>query len=90
MLDEWIRVGEHERIRSSLQGIDGIGEYCLNHMLVLLGIYTRIPVDTEVLRYLRNVYHDGKPVAPAVATERFSRYSEFAYLAYKFSRILKK
>ena len=86
-LDEWAAAGDWDRIRASLAAIRGIGPYSVNHMLVLLGWYGDIPVDSEVLKYLRESHFHGKPVSTAQAVEPYERYGRFRFLAYKFSRM---
>ncbi len=85
-LDRWIDDGDVERARAALTAIKGIGEYCVNHILVLLGVYDRLPVDSVVIRHLRDTYHGGRAVPAAKAVKRFNAYGEYAFLAYKFGR----
>lgn len=85
-LDVWIAEGDVERARAMLGQIKGIGNYCMNHIMVLLGIYDRLPVDSIVIKHLRNTYHDGKPIPAAAAVERFKEFGAYAFLAYKFGR----
>ena len=64
-----------------------VGPYCVTHMLVLLGSYSDIPVDSEVLKYLRRTHFDGKAVKPAEAVRPYDRYGSFRFLAFKFARM---
>ena len=86
-LDSWAEAGEFDRIRTALLQIPGVGSYCADHMLVLLGCYEHIPVDSEVLRYLRGTHFRGEPVSAQRAVSPYERYGRWRYLAYKFSRI---
>ena len=86
-LDSWAEVGEFDRIRVALLRIPGVGPYCANHMLVLLGCYEHIPVDSEVLRYLRDTHFRGEPVSAQKAVRPYDRYGSWRYLAYKFGRM---
>jgi 3-methyladenine DNA glycosylase/8-oxoguanine DNA glycosylase len=89
-LDEWAVAGNYDQIRQSLQPIWGIGPYSLNHMLVLLGWYGDIPVDSEVLRYLRAVHFGGREVSRTKAIEPYDRYGQHKYLAFKFRRMARR
>jgi 3-methyladenine DNA glycosylase/8-oxoguanine DNA glycosylase len=73
-LDSWAEAGEFDRIQAELLRIPGVGPYCVNHMLVLLGCYEHIPVDSEVLRYLRNAHFQGRQVSAQEAVAPYERY----------------
>jgi 3-methyladenine DNA glycosylase/8-oxoguanine DNA glycosylase len=89
-LDDWARQGDFERIRIELGAVWGIGPYALNHILVLLGDYSAIPVDGEVLRYLRETHFAGTPVSAKEAVTPYEPFGQFRFLAYKFSRMAKR
>ena len=76
-----------DRVRKALAGIKGVGPYCVSHMIVLLGDYSEIPVDSEVLKYLRKTHFRGKAVSPAKATRPYEKYGSFRFLAFKFARM---
>ena len=86
-LDTWAAKGEFNRIRKALGQINGMGSYCVNHILVLLGAYSDIPVDSDVLKYLRKQHFAGKPVSPEEAVMPYDKYGRFRFLAYKFMRM---
>ena len=86
-LDAWATAGDFERVREALGAIRGVGPYCISHMLVLLGAYSEIPVDSEVLKYLRHTHFDGEAVEPPEATKPYDKYGSFRFLAFKFSRM---
>ncbi len=89
-IEEWAREGDYSRIRESLGGIWGIGEYSINHILVLLGDFSQIPVDSEVLQYLRQAHFGGAPVDGKAAVVPFQRFGKYQYIAYKFGRIARR
>ena len=89
-LDRWGAAGDFDRIREALGSVRGVGPYSVNHMLVLLGWYGDIPVDSEVLRYLRNADFEGRAVPVRHAVERFERYGRWKFLAYKFERMARR
>ena len=86
-LDEWAARGEYEQVRAALRAVRGVGPYSINHMLVLLGWYGDIPVDSEVLRYLRQTHFSGAPASPDEAVQPYERYGRYRFLAYKFGRM---
>jgi hypothetical protein len=56
-------------------------------MLVLLGSYERIPVDSEVLKYLRQTHFGGEHVSAKEAVKPYDSYGKYRFLAYKFGRM---
>jgi len=86
-LDQWASSGQWSHIRAQLADVWGLGKYAISHILVLLGDYAEIPVDSEVLRYLQATHFGGRDVRPKEAIEPYSKYGQYSYLAYKFSRI---
>jgi len=89
-IDEWARAGDYLRIRESLGRIWGIGDYSINHILVLLGDFSQIPVDSEVLQYLRQAHFGGAQVDGKAAVLPFQRFGKYQYIAYKFGRIARR
>ena len=89
-LDQWAAASDWERTRSSLAAIRGVGPYSINHMLVLLGWYGDIPVDSEVLKHLRKTHFDGQPVAAEKAVQPYERYGQYRFLAYKCHRMARR
>ena len=89
-LDELARAGEYQEIKDFLKRINGVGPYSVNHMLVLLGYYGEIPVDSEVLKYVSKTHFRGKPISPKQAIAPYDRYGEFRFLAYKFLRMAQR
>ena len=86
-VDDWAHEGDFARVRQALGEIKGFGPYSINHVLVLLGAYDGIPVDSEVLTYLRRIHFDGREVGAAEAVQPYDRYGRFRFLAFKFGRM---
>jgi 3-methyladenine DNA glycosylase/8-oxoguanine DNA glycosylase len=86
-LDEWAAGGQFDLAREKLKSIWGIGQYSVNHILILLGDYRHIPVDSEVLRYLRKTHFGSRNVTENQAVSPYSRFGNYRYLAFKFGRI---
>lgn len=89
-IDEWTRARDFQRIRACLRHIWGIGDYCVNHILVLLGDFSQIPVDSEVLHYLRQSHFKGALVDGKEAVQPYQRFGQYQYIAYKFGRIARR
>jgi len=85
-LDQWAAEGDFDQIRQALTPVWGIGPYALNHILVLLGCYDEIPVDSLAIRFLRDTHFGGKAVSPQEAVRPYERYGKYRFLAYQFSR----
>ena len=88
--DKWAGEGNFDRIRNVLNNIKGVGEYSTNHMLVLLGDYSNIPIDSEVLKYLREVHFKGLEISPKESIKYFKDYGDYKFLAYKYERMARK
>lgn len=89
-LDEWAAAGQFERVRETLGAVWGVGPYALSHMLVMLGDYSTIPVDCEVLRYLQAAHFNGRQVSAAEAVRPYEPFGRWRYLAFKFGRMARK
>jgi 3-methyladenine DNA glycosylase/8-oxoguanine DNA glycosylase len=89
-LDDWAAAGDFQRIRAALGDIWGIGPYALGHMLVLLGDYSCIPVDSEVIKYLRKTHFEGREVSAKEAVTPYERYGPLRFLAFKFGRMARR
>ncbi|MCX7012031.1 MAG: hypothetical protein NTW86_05610 [Candidatus Sumerlaeota bacterium] len=89
-LDQWVKAGDFETIKGFLRGIHGVGPYSVNHMLVLLGYYGEIPVDSEVLKYIAKIHFQNQRITSREAAVPYAEYGEFRFLAYKFLRMARR
>lgn len=66
-------------------GWRGFGPYAAAHLLVQLGHYGRLPIDSEV----RAFHAEGRKRAPSDAAIRklYAPYGDYAFLAYKLRRV---
>jgi len=69
-----------ERYRR-LRQIKGVGDYAASHLCMLLGDYSRLAVDTEMLRLLKQRYPRRK-LTPAAIRAHYSAWQPYQYLAY--------
>lgn len=71
-------------LRKRLLGIKGIGGYAAAVLLMLLGRYDAIPVDTWALKMVSNEWRAGQPVTAADVEAAFAGWGEYRGLAYWF------
>jgi 3-methyladenine DNA glycosylase/8-oxoguanine DNA glycosylase len=71
-------------LRKRLLAIKGIGAYATANLLMLLGRYDFIPVDSWALKMVSSEFHDGQPVGPAEVEAAFERWGPWKGLAYWF------
>jgi 3-methyladenine DNA glycosylase/8-oxoguanine DNA glycosylase len=68
-----------------LSQVKGLGPYCANHIAILLGEYSQIPVDSEVRSYCREV---GLSYKEETILKHYSRWHPFEFLAFRMERRL--
>jgi 3-methyladenine DNA glycosylase/8-oxoguanine DNA glycosylase len=71
-------------LRKQLLAIKGVGEYAAANLLMLLGRYDFLPVDSWALKMVSREWHDGQPVGRAEVEAAFARWGEWKGLAYWF------
>jgi 3-methyladenine DNA glycosylase/8-oxoguanine DNA glycosylase len=71
-------------LQQSLLAIRGIGPYAAANLLMILGRYHFIPVDSWALKLVSQEWHSGQPVTPADVEAAFERWGEWKGLAYWF------
>lgn len=71
-----------ERYRM-LRCIRGVGDYAAGHLLMLLGRYERLAIDTELLRHLRQRY-PRRRWTPALIRAHYAKWHPYQFLAYWF------
>ena len=67
-----------------LLAIKGVGEYAMANLLMLLGRYDFIPVDSWARTVVSHEWHGGEPVGRAEVEAAFERWGEWQGLAYWF------
>lgn len=87
-LDAWSCEQDVACLRASLLGVVGLGSYSANHMLMLLGHYAFVPCDSEVCSYLGFPPKTQAAVLERTVQKRYRRWGKYAFLAYKFERVL--
>ena len=71
-------------LRKRLLAIKGIGAYATANLLMLLGRYDFIPVDSWAFKMVSSEFHGGEPVGPAEVEAAFQRWGPWKGLVYWF------
>jgi 3-methyladenine DNA glycosylase/8-oxoguanine DNA glycosylase len=73
-----------EELRARLLEIDGVGAYSAANMLIMLGRYDFIPVDSWARRLVSHEWHGGEPVRSVEVEAAFERWGSWKGLVYWF------
>lgn len=71
-----------EDLHKQLLKIKGVGKYAAANLLMLLGRYDFIPVDSWALKMVSTEYHAGGPVTAVDVYSAFERFGKWAGLAF--------
>jgi 3-methyladenine DNA glycosylase/8-oxoguanine DNA glycosylase len=71
-------------LRKRLLAIKGVGGYAAANLLMILGRYDFIPVDSWAFKMVSNEWHAGQPVGPAEVEAAFERWGPWKGLVYWF------
>ncbi len=71
-------------LRKELIKIKGVGSYAAANLLVLLGRYDYLPVDSWAFKMVSKEWFGGEPVGPKEVDAAFARWGEWKGLAYWF------
>jgi len=72
------------QLRQRLLAIKGVGAYAAANLLMLLGRYDFVPVDSWALKMVSHEWHDGQPVGQADVEAAFEHWGAWKGLAYWF------
>jgi len=73
-----------DEVRARLLEIDGVGAYSAANLLIMLGRYDFIPVDTWARKLVSHEWHNGEPVRSLEVEAAFERWGKWKGLAYWF------
>ena len=71
-------------LRKQLLAIKGVGDYAAANLLVLLGRYDFVPVDSWAVKVVSHEWYDGQPIGRAEVEAAFEPWGAFKGLAYWF------
>ena len=72
------------QLRQRLLAIKGVGDYAAANLLMLLGRYDFVPVDSWAVKMVSHEWYGGEPVGRAEVEAAFERWGEWKGLAYWF------
>jgi 3-methyladenine DNA glycosylase/8-oxoguanine DNA glycosylase len=72
------------QLRKQLLAIKGVGEYAAANLLMLLGHYDYVPVDSWALKMVSHEWYGGEPIGRAEVEAAFEHWGEWKGLAYWF------
>jgi len=73
----------HE-LRAQLLAIKGVGGYAAANLLMLLGRYDYLPVDSWAIKVVSHEWYEGQPIGPSQVEAAFEPWGEWKGLAYWF------
>lgn len=71
-------------LKKRLMSIKGIGAYAVANLLMILGHYDHIPIDSWALKVVSHEWHDGQPIAPQDVSAAFAHWGAWQGLAFWF------
>lgn len=74
-------------LRKKLRSIKGVGEYATNNLLMLLGHYGELALDSEMRAFVRQRYFDGHQPTDREILSIYDHWQEWKYLTYWFDLI---
>jgi 3-methyladenine DNA glycosylase/8-oxoguanine DNA glycosylase len=72
------------QLRQELLGIKGVGGYAAANLLMLLGRYDFVPVDSWALKVVSNEFFGGEKVTPKQVLATFEKWGKWQGLVYWF------
>ena len=71
-----------EEVRKRLLAIKGVGGYAAANLLMILGRYDFIPIDSWAMNQVSQEWYGGQPVGPKEVEAAFERWEEWKGLVY--------
>lgn len=68
-------------VKRDLLAIKGVGPYAAHTLLMLLGRYGELAIDSELRTFMRRKYFDGRPPTDAEIRACYERWGAWKYLA---------
>jgi len=69
-------------LKKWLLGLKGVGPYAAANLMMLLGHYDEVPVDSWALMMVSREFHNGEPVTTKQVRAAFERWGQWQGLAY--------
>jgi 3-methyladenine DNA glycosylase/8-oxoguanine DNA glycosylase len=71
-----------EEVRQRLLSIKGVGSYAAANLLMLLGHYSYLTIDSWALKMISHEWYDGEPITPDEVEGAFEKWGQWKGLAY--------
>jgi 3-methyladenine DNA glycosylase/8-oxoguanine DNA glycosylase len=71
-----------EEVRKILLSIKGVGSYAAANLLILLGYYNYLTIDSWALKMVSHEWYGGDPITPTEVEKAFEKWGEWKGLAY--------
>ncbi|MBN1147116.1 MAG: DNA-3-methyladenine glycosylase 2 family protein [Anaerolineales bacterium] len=71
-------------LRKRLLAVKGVGGYAAANLLMILGRYDYLPIDSWALKVVSHEWYNGETIGPAEVEAAFERWGEWKGLAYWF------
>lgn len=76
-----------DEVKRELKSIKGVGEYAANTLMMLLGYYGELALDSEMRSFVTKRYFDGRAPSDKEILSIYDRWGEWKYLAYWFDPV---
>lgn len=73
-----------EEIRNQLLAIKGVGNYAAANLLMLLGRYNHLAIDSWAMKMVSHEWYNNEPIGPNEVEQAFKKWGEWKGLAYWF------
>lgn len=71
-----------DQIRKELLSIKGVGNYAAANLLMLLGRYSYLTIDSWAIKMVSHEWHDDQTIGPSEVENAFEKWGEWKGLAY--------
>lgn len=76
-----------KELKRELKTIKGVGDYAAHTLLMLLGRYDEVAVDTELRSHVARIYGNGKTMTDREMAAIYERWGRWRYLVYWYEMI---
>lgn len=71
-----------DELRKKLLSIKGVGNYAAANLLMLLGHYGHLAIDSWAMKMVSHEWYDDQPIGPEEVEQAFEKWDEWKGLAY--------
>lgn len=83
--EEWLNPNiPTEKVASEINKINGVGPYALSIILMLVGRYDFLPIDSEFKKHVKTKYYPDVTPSKAQMEKIYEEWQEYKFLAYWF------